>query len=361
MGKPIRVGLIGLGRAGYGMHRIELGRRPDKFQFVAVCDEIEERTKAFADEFGSRTYTRVEDLIADPEVEMVTVATRSCDHYRHAVMALEAGKDVLIEKPFGIRLEQAQRLIELGSQPAGPHIYMRHNRRFERGFELVNQIIDSGKLGEVYEIRLARNEYNRRYDWQTLLEYAGGHLFNWGSHIIDHALRFCGGDYKDLYTNIKHVVAAGNCEDHAKLVFTGINNRIVDMEISYGVALPTPEYIVYGTRGTMVGGGRNLHLRYLDPDHLPEPIEADRETPPAGCDALNPGSARVSRNPEVLVWKEEDVAIDFNGTERMWDALYDAIRNGVPYPVTLEQAAKVIEVIDKAKAGTVFENVEFDL
>ena len=45
----------------------------------------------------------------------------------------------------------------------------------------------------------------------------------------------------------------------------------------------------------------------------------------------------------------------------MWDALYDAIRNGVPYPVTLEQAAKGIEVIDKAKAGTVFENVEFDL
>ena len=92
MGKPIRVGLIGLGRAGYGMHRIELGRRPDKFQFVAVCDEIEERTKAFADEFGSRTYTSVEDLIADPEVEMVTVATRSCDHYRHAVMVLEAGE-----------------------------------------------------------------------------------------------------------------------------------------------------------------------------------------------------------------------------------------------------------------------------
>lgn len=357
MENPIRVGLIGLGRAGYGMHRIELGRRPDKFRFTAVCDIIEERTKPFVDEFGSRAYTRVEDIINDPDVEMITVATRSVDHFKHAVMALEAGKDVLIEKPFGIKLEQAKKLIELGSQPAGPHIYMRHNRRFEHGFELVNEIIDSGKLGEVYEIRLARNEYNRRFDWQTLLEYAGGHLFNWGSHIIDHALRFCGGDYKDLYTNIKHVVAAGDCEDHAKLVFTGINNRIVDLEISYGVALPVPEYMVYGTRGTLMGGGDNLHLRYLDPEKLPAPIKADHETPEAGCDALNPGSARVSRNPEVLVWKEEDVAIEFEGTERMWDALYEHIREGKPYPVTLDQAAKVIEVIDKAKAGTVFENI----
>jgi len=357
MSNPIRIGLVGLGRAGYGMHRIELGRRPDKYQFTAVCDEIPERMQAFADEFGSRTYATIEELVSDPDVEMVTVATRSVDHFRHACLALEAGKNVLIEKPFGIRLEQAEKLIELGSQPGGPHIYMRHNRRFERGFELVNQIIDSGKLGNVFEIRLARNEYNRRYDWQTLLEYAGGHLFNWGSHIIDHALRFCGGDYTDLYSNVKHVVAAGNCEDHAKLVFTGINRRIVDLEISYGVALPVPEYMVYGTRGTLVGGRDKFHLRYLDPAQLPEPIEADHTTPAAGCDALNPGSARVSRNPEVLHWIEEDVPIDFDGTERMWDALYEHIREGKPYPVTLEQAAKVIEVIDRAKAGTIFENI----
>lgn len=357
MSKPIRVGLVGLGRAGYGMHRIELGRRPDKYQFVAVCDEIPERMQPFVDEFGSRTYATIEELVRDPDVEMVTVATRSVDHFKHAVLALEAGKNVLIEKPFGIRLEQAKRLIELGSQPAGPHIYMRHNRRFERGFELVNEIIDSGKLGDVFEIRLARNEYNRRFDWQTLLEYAGGHLFNWGSHIIDHALRFCGGDYTDLYSNIKHVVAAGNCEDHAKLVFTGINNRIVDLEISYGVALPVPEYMVYGTRGTLIGGRDKFHLRYLDPEKIPGAIEADPATPEAGCDALNPGSARVSRNPEILEWIEEDVPIEFDGTERMWDALYEHIREGKPYPVTLEQAAKVIEVIDKAKAGTVFENI----
>ena len=68
MTNPIRVGLIGLGRAGNGMHRSELRTRGDKFQFVAVCDCIEERTVGFVEEFGSRPYTKIEDILADPAI-----------------------------------------------------------------------------------------------------------------------------------------------------------------------------------------------------------------------------------------------------------------------------------------------------
>jgi len=347
MGKPIKIGLVGLGRAGKGMHMSELRSKQDKFKFYAVCDIIEERTKPFVDEFGSRAYKKIEELIADPEVELVTIATRSCDHFKHATMALRAGKDVLLEKPFGITVKQAEELIALGNEPAGPHIYMRHNRRFETGFKLVNEIIDSGKLGQVYQIRLARNEYNRRFDWQTLKEYGGGHLFNWGSHIIDHALQFCGGDYLELYSSLRHVVTAGDCEDHAKLVFTGINGRTVDMEISYGVTLPIPEYIVYGSKGTLISEGSKLHLRYLDPDVEISPIIADIETP---------GASTSSRNREPLVFKEEYIDASADWTGSMWEALYSAIRDGIPYPVKLEEAIKVIDVIEEVKKGTIFEN-----
>jgi predicted dehydrogenase len=183
--KPIQVGLVGLGRAGNGMHRPELRGRQDKFRFAAVCDIIEERTVPFAEEFGSKAYTRIEDLLADPDVELVTIATRSCDHFRHAKMALEAGKNVFIEKPFSMKSAEVRELIALGSEPAGPHLYVRHNRRFENGFQIAQQIIDSGKLGEVYEIRLTRNGYQRRNDWQTLSEFGGGQLLNWGPHIVD--------------------------------------------------------------------------------------------------------------------------------------------------------------------------------
>jgi predicted dehydrogenase len=245
-------------------------------------------------------------------------------------------------------MAQAEELIALGSEPAGPHLYIRHNRRFERGFEKVCEIIDSGILGDVYEIKLTRNGYQRRIDWQTINEFGGGQLLNWGPHIIDHSLRFCGGDYKEMYSNIKHIAAAGDCEDHIKIVFTGINNRIVDMEISGGVALPTPTYRVYGSKGSLVSEGyAGFHLKYLDPNTPLAPVKANPETP---------GTGAGFGNEETLNWIEEDITIEYEGTDRIWDALYETIRFGKKFPVTLDQAAKVIEVIEKVKAGTIFAN-----
>jgi len=346
MDKPIQVGLIGLGRAGNGMHRSELRPKADKFRFAAVCDVIEERTAGFVEEFGSRAYTSIEDLLADPEVELVTIATRSVDHFRHAKMALQAGKNVFLEKPFCMKSAEARELIALGSEPGGPHLYIRHNRRFEDGFQTAMSIIDSGRLGEVYEVKLTRNGYQRRDDWQTISAFGGGQLLNWGPHIIDHSLRFCGGDYTQLYSRIRQVAAAGDCEDHIKIVFTGINGRIVDMEISGGVALPTPEYMIYGSKGTLVSEGDHFHLRYLDPEVELSPVVADPETPGAG--------ASFGRE-EVLSWKEEDIPFG-DGTDRIWDALYETIRHGKAFPVTLDQAARVIDVIETVKKGTIFEN-----
>ncbi len=346
MTKPIQVGLIGLGRAGNGMHRNELRPRGDKFHFAAVCDILEERTVPFAEEFGSRAYTKIEDLLADPEVELVTIATRSVDHFKHAKMALKAGKNVFLEKPFCMKTEQARELIALGSEPGGPHLYIRHNRRFEGGFETAMQIIDSGKLGDVYEIKLTRNGYQRRNDWQTISEFGGGQLLNWGPHIIDHSLRFCGGDYRTMYSSIKQVAAAGDCEDHIKIVFTGVNGRIVDMEISGGVALPTPEYMIYGSKGAMISERGKFHLRYLDPEVPLAKIEADPNTP---------GTGASFGNSEKLNWIEEDIPFG-DGTTRIWDALYETIRFGKAFPVTLDQAAKVIDVIEAVKKGTIFEN-----
>lgn len=349
MSTPIKIGLIGLGRAGYSMHTGELASRKDKFTFVAGCDIIPERAVAFAEEFGAKAYTDFNDLIADPEVELVDIATRSVDHLAHAKAALLAGKDVFLEKPFALNTAEASELIKLGSQPAGPHLYIRHNRRFEYGFEMVMEIINSGILGDVYQIKLCRNGYQRRNDWQTLKSSGGGQICNWGPHIIDHALRFCGGDYTELFTDLKQTAWLGDRDDHVKLVFRGVNCRIVDMEISGGAALPSPEYLVYGSRGALVSENGGFKLRYLDPEQPLPYAEVTGETWPQ-----NAGFG----NPEKLPWVEEFrplPATGDDGSARIWDHLYETIRTGKAFPVTLDQSYKAIEVIEKARLGTIFE------
>ena len=346
MSNPIKIGVVGLGRIGMSVHRECLKARPDKFTVVAACDLIPERCEKFKEEFGCRTYLNIDDLIADPEVEVIDIATRSCDHYIHAKKALLAGKSVLVEKPFCQTYEEARELVKLGSQPQGPKVYVRHNRRFEKGFLKINEIIDSGILGEVYEIRLARNSYQRRNDWQTIKEFGGGQLLNWGPHIVDHSLRFCGGKYTEMFSDIKRVTAVGDAEDHIKLVFKGINGRIVDMEISGGVAKKIPEYIVYGTKGTLISEGNKMTLKYLDPNVELKKITADPGTPGSGSDF---------GNSEVLTWVEETLPTTDGGTEVIFDYFYEAYRNNKPYPITSDEAMEVVRVLENAKIGTEFE------
>jgi len=121
----------------------------------------------------------------------------------------------------------------------------------------------------------------------------------------------------------------------------------VDMEISGGAALPTPEYRIYGSRGALVSEKNSFKLRYLDPAVELPPVVADPETPGVGTSF---------GNKETLPWIEETVDAGNGGTDRVWDALYDSIRFGVKYPIALSEAAAVTEVIEKVKAGTIFEN-----
>lgn len=346
----IKIGLIGLGRAGWGMHLKELENKSDKFVFAAACDLIPERLEAMKEKFPNcKTYTDFRDLIADPEVELVTVATRSCDHFEHAKLALMAGKNVLVEKPMSISYAQALELKRISDSGRYGRLFVRHNRRFESNFLYVRAIIDSGMLGNVFRIELARDSYGRRNDWQTIARYGGGQLLNWGPHIVDHSLRLLGAAVKEFHSHLEQVTAAGDCEDHLDLTFIGENGRTVAMEISGGVALPVPEYRIYGDRGAMVIQNNVAHMRYINPAQQLQPIEADASTP-----VQHFGKSQTFKSAEVIDWIERDEEIKQAPLDQIWPYLYDTIRNGADFPITLAEAVDVIKYIDIAKQNSRF-------
>jgi scyllo-inositol 2-dehydrogenase (NADP+) len=343
---PIKIGIAGLGRAGSGMQLNELSSRKEFFNVVAVCDVIEERRKQASEKYVCRAYEKVQDLIADPDIEMVSVATRSYEHHNHVKMALEAGKDVLVEKPMCCTYKEALSLKEIAGKSSGS-LYVRHNRRFEPGFQHIREIMDSGILGDVYEIKLRRVGYQRRDDWQTIKKFGGGQLLNWGPHIIDHGLQFLQSPLKSIWSDLKMIASVGDAEDHLKIILTGENNRIVDLEISGGAAISEPEYLVWGTRGALLCDGNTIKMKYLDPNVELEQREANPGTPDASF-----GSS------EKLVWIEESIGINPKKKVNMtiiWDELYKAVREGIPFPITLDEAVEVMKVVSAAKKGTRFE------
>lgn len=346
---PIKLGIVGIGRAGWGMHCSELKGREDKFKIVAACDIIPERCQKMADQYDSRTYSTIEELLTDPEVEMVDIATRSVDHFEHAKAALDAGKTVFLEKPFCVNYEEGVKLREHSKKTNVP-VYIRHNRRFEKPFKHIQEIISSGILGEIFEVKIRRGGYSRRDDWQTLKEFAGGQLLNWGPHIIDHGLRLLESEPVSQWSEVKRIAAVGDADDHFKILLRGENDRIVDMEMSGGRTVKEPTFMVSGNRGGLWIDNDGISLKYLNPEQQLEDRTAHVETPP---------SEGGFGSSEELDWIEEKVEINPSSNDNpasIWDYLYETFRNNQPFPITWDEALGVLKVVSNAKKGTPFEH-----
>ena len=345
MDKKIKVGIWGLGRAGYGMHIREAELFPEEYEIVAGCDIDPERCKNMKERCPNvRTYTDGDEFLKDPEVELVAVAVRSADHVAYDIRALEAGKYVLAEKPTALTMEGAERLRAAAAKFPGK-LFFRQNRRFEACFNHVREIIASGILGNVYEIKLCRHNWQFRNDWQTLISCGGGQLNNWGPHLIDHGLQFLESPLKDLWSDLKLVAARGDAEDHLKVIMRGENGRVVDIEISGGVALGSPVYAVYGDRGSLISPDeQDIQLKYLHPDFEIPTEKSSPDTPPLNGGFGGNVKPRWVRK-TIMVEPSNQYSLD-----SIYHEMYLAIREGKTFQITLDEALNVVKVINMVKA-----------
>ena len=120
--KKIRIGIAGIGRAGWGMHCSELDKYKDLYEIVAACDIEQERLDKMAQRYPKcRTYLKYDDFLKDKNMEMVAVAVRSPEHTEFALKALKAGKYVFLEKPIALSYADAKRLVAAAKKYPGSY------------------------------------------------------------------------------------------------------------------------------------------------------------------------------------------------------------------------------------------------
>ena len=339
-----KVGIWGLGRAGWGMHTKELDLFKDEFEIVAGCDVDAERPAKLAERYpGAKCYTDAEVFLSDPDVELVTIAVRSAQHIDYAIRALNAGKYVFLEKPVALSGAAMDKLAEVAKNYPGK-LFFRHNRRFEAAFNHVREIIASGILGDVYEIKLCRHVFQYRDDWQAIVDCGGGQLNNWGPHLVDHALQLLGAPLADVWSHLRNINGLGDAEDVAKMVFRGTNGRIVDVEIAGAVALASPVYAVYGDRGALIcEDEQDIRLRYLAPESSRPDAKATDATPPlTGAFGCVPNQKWIRKT--IMVEPANNANVN-----DIYHHLYLAIRENVPFPITLEETMAVVKTTEKIK------------
>ena len=347
MKQKIKVGILGLGRAGFCMHFPEISRYPELFTIVAGADPLFNRAEELQKKCGAKPYHNIDELLADPEVELLTVASRSGNHVKHALQGLAAGKYVLVEKPIAVNYAEALQLAEADKKYPGK-LFFRHNRRFEAGFNFIRELIASGKIGEVFEIKLRRLSFQLRNDWQVIAACDGGQMNNWGPHLIDQALQLLESPVKDIWCDRKHVVAAGDMEDHFRILLRGENGRLADIQISGACAIEEPYFTIYGTRGTLVcRNDSELSYRWVTPEQDVKSPQADTGTP-----AILPGEPSAGAMSSPLNWRWGTIMVepkDGVETSHIWKHLYASIREGAPFPIKTAEALEVVRVTEEAK------------
>jgi phthalate 4,5-cis-dihydrodiol dehydrogenase len=190
--RRLRMGIAGLGRAFTLM--LPTFVADPRVELVAAADPRSEATQRFAADFGARAYDTVERLCADPDVEVVYVATPHEHHATHVATATAHGKHVLVEKPMAITLAECRQMIA-AAERAGVHLIVGHSHSFDRPILRAREIIASGAVGPVRMINAQYYTdflYRPRRPEELVTERGGGVVFSQGAHQID-IVRLLGG------------------------------------------------------------------------------------------------------------------------------------------------------------------------
>jgi predicted dehydrogenase len=336
MRNPIETVIAGLGRAGWDIHWRQLLKDHPAYRVVAVIEPLAERRREAEAEIGCRSYASFLDFLADPSGELVVIATPSGGHGPESVACLEKGLHVAVDKPMCQGVAEADRMIDAARRHSRV-LTCYHPYRFKEDFLLIREIICSGRLGRIVEIKCNRSAFNRRNDW-VMRRAIGGGLHNvWGSHTVDQCLQLAGSQVAAVFTDLQTTVTPGDADDHCKIVMRCANGILIDAEISNCMVFPPqPEWMVAGTSGGLISTKAGLEVKWFIPEEAP-PISL--------CEG--PAVNRQYGNDDILPWHQELLPYPkSSGFVEFYDNLADAIRCGAPLTITPESVRDNVAVLE---------------
>lgn len=149
--EKVRVGIIGCGMITARRHAPEYTDNP-RSEVVALYDFNQERAKELAAGYGAKVYATVEELVAAPDIDAVSICSPNNTHAPYSIMALEAGKHVLCEKPMALELEDTRKMME-AAEKAGKILMIGHNQRLLPTHRKARELLQSGMIGNILSIQ----------------------------------------------------------------------------------------------------------------------------------------------------------------------------------------------------------------
>lgn len=252
----MKIGIIGFGGMA-NWHR-ETIAEIEGLEVAGIYDIKEERVE-YAKECILHAYNSLEELLGDPSIDLVLVATPNDLHKPIAIQAMRAGKPVVSEKPVTLSSSDLQEMMDV-SEETGMYLTVHQNRRWDEDFLTIQKILDEKKLGEVFRIE-SRVHGSRGIpgDWRQEKEHGGGMVLDWGVHLLDQILMMMKDvKLKKVYASVTNVTNQ-LVDDGFTAILTFENKVEVLVEVGTSNFISLPRWYVLGQDGTAIINDWDLH------------------------------------------------------------------------------------------------------
>lgn len=332
----IGVGLVGYGYAGRVFHSHLIERAPGLELRAIAARDAGRRAQATEEHPGAAGHASYNDLLADPRVELVVLATPHDTHCEMSLKALAAGKHVVVDKPMAIALAEADRMVEAATT-SKKMLSVFHNRRWDWDFLTVQHVLASGLIGRPFLFESTVLSYRApRATWRSEPATMGSLVHDWGAHLVDHALRLVPSTVERVSCHVLHPRPQPTVGNFAHLELLFADRTLYTIEVGNLARPAKPRWYVLGEEGGLVKYGLDPQERAFQSSGRPD-----------GAAELPDERARITT---AVDGQPAELVLD--SVKGSWTGYYenvsDHLNDGSPLAVTAEQAREVVRILDAA-------------
>ncbi len=333
------LGIIGFGGMA-GNHFKQLSKGNTKVKIKGVFDIDQKRLDA-AEELGLIAYKSREELLSDPEIDIVLIAATNEVHKEISIDAMRHNKHVLCEKPVTMTSQELLDIMAVAKE-TGMLFTVDQNRRVNKDFVLMRRCVEDGLIGKPYVIE-SRVEGSRGIPkgWRTSMEKGGGMMLDWGVHLIDQLMYMTDEKVTNVFCKM-YSINYPEVDDNFRLTMTFESGLTAHIEISTNNFITHPRWYVLGTEGTLQIDDWSCQgriVRCLDrEDSWADEIKEVK---------AGPTKTMAPRSPETvktIPLSEPTDVID--NLDVVYEQLVNAIEGKAPLTITAEQALRVVKVME---------------
>ena len=336
MATVIKTGICSYGMSGKLFHAPFIDNHPG-YELTAI---VERHNNDSRERYPrAQLYRSIEELIANDSIQLIIINTPTHLHFDNAKAALNAGKNIVVEKPFTVTVKEAEELASL-ARSKNLFLSIYQNRRYDGDFRAVKDVIEKQLLGELREVEIRYDRYRPVPAGKPHKEGdlpGAGIIYDLSPHLVDQALQLFG--WPDaLFADVWKMRNEVKAKDYFELLFYYRSMRI-RLKATCIARETVPAYMLHGMRGSFLQQRSDLQEVQLNAGVVPS-LESWCP-PPSQPDGL----LHTEINGEVIRSHLTSTPGNYMG---YYDDVYKALTAGAPNPVPAEDGIKTIRIIEAA-------------